>query len=75
LQGFCSYVEQAGDRGFTEVLTQTFPAAKEFEAAPEASPRLVAYLLQAFASEAEAPLPPPPSPRRMYRPLLRLRRK
>jgi AcrR family transcriptional regulator len=35
--GFCLYVEtlcamQAADRGFTEVLTNTFPMAKEFEA-------------------------------------------
>jgi AcrR family transcriptional regulator len=36
--GFCTYVEQicamqAGDRGFTTVLTMTFPTAKQFEAA------------------------------------------
>jgi AcrR family transcriptional regulator len=35
--GFCGYVEQmcamqAGDRGFTTVLTMTFPTAKRFEA-------------------------------------------
>lgn len=35
--GFCTYVErvcamQAGDRGFTDVLTVTFPAARGFEA-------------------------------------------
>jgi|SRR3954451_1229298 AcrR family transcriptional regulator len=35
---FCTYVEQicamqAGDRGFTTVLTMTFPTAKQFEAA------------------------------------------
>jgi len=35
--GFCAYVEkicamQAGDRGFTTVLTMTFPTAKQFEA-------------------------------------------
>lgn len=35
--GFCGYVErvcgmQAADRGFTDVLTMTFPAAKGFEA-------------------------------------------
>jgi AcrR family transcriptional regulator len=35
--GFCTYVEQicamqAGDRGFTTVLTMTFPTAKRFEA-------------------------------------------
>jgi AcrR family transcriptional regulator len=122
---FCSYIErvcgmQAADRGFTHVLTQTFPTAKAFEAertralrgfkeliaraksagalrtdfvpedlpmllmanagvisgAGDAAPgtwrRLVAYLIQAFAANAEAPLPPAPSPRRMYRALLRL---
>ncbi|MEV6491328.1 helix-turn-helix domain-containing protein [Actinoplanes sp. NPDC051633] len=36
-RGFCGYVEQicgmqAGDRGFTSVLTMTFPTAKQFEA-------------------------------------------
>lgn len=36
--GFCGYVDricamQAGDRGFTTVLTMTFPTAKQFEAA------------------------------------------
>ncbi|WP_203906757.1 TetR/AcrR family transcriptional regulator [Rhizocola hellebori] len=35
--GFCDYVKdvcamQAADRGFTDVLTMTFPAAKRFEA-------------------------------------------
>jgi AcrR family transcriptional regulator len=35
--GFCAYVEricamQAGDRGFTAVLTMTFPTSKQFEA-------------------------------------------
>jgi AcrR family transcriptional regulator len=118
--GFCDYMRavcamQAGDRGFTEVLTQSFPTAKELEAqrddafhrfleliqrakqagglredfvaedlpmllmanagvvtatagaAPETSPRFVAYLLQAFAARAAEPLPDPPSPRRMYR--------
>src|SRR4051794_22584727 len=36
-RGFCGYVQricamQAGDRGFTTVLTMTFPTAKQFEA-------------------------------------------
>ncbi len=123
--GFCAYVDrvcamQADDRGFTDVLTVTFPTAKGFEAdrdraaagfaelidrakaagklrrdfahqdlilvlmanagvvngagtaAPGASRRLVAYLLQAFAAEAARPLPPPPSGQQMYRALLRL---
>jgi len=123
--GFCEYVRgvcamQAGDRGFTDVLTQSFPTTKEFEAerdhafsrfallisraqkagalrhdfvaedlpmllmanagvvtathdaAPEASPRLVAYMLQAFSAEVTGPLPTPPTPRRMYRALHRL---
>ena len=100
---------QAGDRGFTDVLTRSFPSAKEFEvqrdeafrrftelidrakqtgglredfvaedlpmllmanagvvaattgSAPETSPRLVAYLLQAFAAQAAEPLPEPPA--------------
>ncbi len=125
--GFCDYVRhvcamQAGDRGFTDVLTQTFPAAQEFEErraqgyrrvvelcdrakqagklrpdfspedlplllmanagvitatasqAPGASPRLIAYLLQAFSAEHSRPLPPAPTPRQMYRALLRLQR-
>jgi len=121
--GFCGYVEricamQAGDRGFTEVLTQAFPGAGEFEElreqayrrvvelfdrakaagrlrpdfsphdfpmllmanagvvtataglAPTASPRLLAYLLQAFSTEA-GPLPPPPTFEQMTEVLLR----
>ena len=123
--GFCGYVRavcsmQAGDRGFTDVLTQSFPTAKDFEArrdhafrqftelitrakhagglreefvaedlpmllmanagvvvatagaAPETSPRLVEYLIQAFSAPAIGPLPDPPTPRRMYRALRRL---
>jgi AcrR family transcriptional regulator len=42
------------------------------ETAPEASPRFVAYMLDAFAaSEQSSPLPDAPSPRRMYRAMLR----
>jgi len=126
--GFCEYVRsvcalQAGDRGFTDVLTRSFPTAKEFEAerdqafrrftllisraqdagalrrdfvaedlpmllmanagvvtathdaAPETSPRLVAYMLQAFSTKAAEPLPAPPTPRRMYRALHRLHKR
>jgi AcrR family transcriptional regulator len=122
--GFCGYVErvcamQAGDRGFTTVLTMTFPTAKQFEterarafadfttlverakatgklradfvtedmpmflmanagvltatadAAPDTWRRLVGYLTQACATQAAQPLPQPPSPRQMYRALLR----
>jgi AcrR family transcriptional regulator len=111
--GFCWLVRricalQAGDRGFTEVLTKAFPGAGEFEElreqsyrrtvelfdrakaagalrpdfsphdfpmvlmanagvvtataglAPTTSPRLIAYLLQAFSTGA-GPLPPPPT--------------
>ena len=111
--GFCWLVDricamQAGDLGFTEVLTQAFPGAGEFEQlreqsyrrivelfdrakaagalrpdfsphdfpmllmanagvvtataglAPATSPRLIAYLLQAF-STGTGPLPPPPT--------------
>lgn len=124
-RGFCGYVErvcamQAEHRGFTDVLTRTFPTAKAFEklrehsfsgfkrliaraqeagklrsdfehqdlvvvlmanagvvaattgSAPKASPRLVGYLLQAFATEAAKPLPPAPSPAQTYRALKRL---
>ncbi|MCW6003439.1 TetR/AcrR family transcriptional regulator [Micromonospora sp. CPCC 205371] len=122
--GFCGYVErvcamQAGDRGFTTVLTMTFPTAKQFEteraqafadfttlverakatgklradfvaedlpmfqmanagvlaatadAAPDTWRRLVGYLIQACAAQAAQPLPEPPTPREMYRALLR----
>jgi AcrR family transcriptional regulator len=122
--GFCGLVErmcamQAGDRGFTTVLTMTFPTAKRFEAdrrrafddfttlverakaagalradfvpedlpmflmanagvltatadaAPKTWHRLVAYLLQACAARAADPLPNPPTPRQMYRSMLR----
>jgi len=124
--GFRGYVErvcamQTDDRGFTNVLTLTFPSAKRFEAAraraydgfvelirrakaagklradfvpedlvmllmanagvitatgdaaPQTSRRLVAYVIQAFAAPTAAePLPDPPTPRQMYRALLRL---
>jgi hypothetical protein len=111
--GFCWLVQricamQAGDAGFTEVLTQAFAGASEFEQlreqsyrrtvelfdrakdagvlradfsphdfpmllmanagvvtataglAPTTSPRLIAYLLQAF-STGSGPLPAPPT--------------
>lgn len=48
--------------------------ASTHDAAPEASPRLVAYMLQAFSAETTAPLPAPPTPRGMYRALHRLQR-
>jgi AcrR family transcriptional regulator len=41
--------------------------------APDAWRRLVAYLLQAFAAEAARPLPDPPTPRQVYRAMVRLR--
>lgn len=124
-EGFCGFIErvcemQADDRGFADVLTLTFPAAKGLEAerdraahaltelieraqatgrlrqdfvhqdvplilmanagvvvatrdaAPDAWRRLVGYLLQAFAAEASAPLPKPPTTRQMFRALMRL---
>jgi hypothetical protein len=40
--------------------------------APRASPRLIGYLLQAFAAPGGGTLPPPPSSRQMYRALVRL---
>jgi AcrR family transcriptional regulator len=42
------------------------------DAAPDAWRRLVGYLIQSFATEATQPLPDPPTPRQMYRALLRL---
>ncbi|WCN79084.1 TetR/AcrR family transcriptional regulator [Micromonospora sp. LH3U1] len=125
--GFCGYVEQicamqAGDRGFTTVLTMTFPTAKQFEAerarafadlttlveqakaagklradfvtedlpmflmanagvltatadaAPDTWRRLVGYLIQACAAQAAQPLPEPPTPRQMYKAMLRATR-
>ena len=123
--GFCRYVRslcamQAADRGFSDVLTMTFPSVARFEAArvqafadfseltkrareagslredfvpedliillmasagvvaatgkaaPRSAPRLIGYLLQAFAAPGAAPLPPPPSTRQMYQAILRL---
>ena len=42
------------------------------DAAPDAWKRLVGYLIQAFAAETTQPLPEPPTPRQMYRALMRL---
>ncbi len=123
--GFCRYVTslcamQSTDRGFSEVLTMTFPAVARFEAAraqafedfselarrakeagslredfvpedlvillmasagvvaatakvaPRSAPRLVGYLLQAFAAPGGGKLPPPPSTSQMYRAIVRL---
>ena len=122
--GFCRYVSslcamQTSDRGFSDVLTMTFPSVARFEAArvqayeafselttraqdagalredfvpedliillmasagvvaatgtaaPRSAPRLVGYLLQAFASPGGGPLPPPPSPRQIYKAVTR----
>ena len=121
-RGFCSLVQeaaalQAGDLGFTEVLTRSFPGFRTFEAeriraftmfadlvarakaagalredfvpedfpillvahagvvtgtagaAPTAGPRLVAYLLQAYAAPGRGSLPDPPTPRQITRAL------
>jgi len=123
--GFCRYVTslcamQTNDRGFSDVLTMTFPSAARFEAAraqayedfselvrrnqaagtlredfvpedliillmasagvvaaagktaPRSAPRLVGYLLQAFAAPGRGPLPPAPSSRQIYRAITRL---
>lgn len=124
-RGFCGFIErvcemQAEDRGFADVLTLTFPAAKRLEAerdraahaltdlldraktaglradfahqdvplilmanagvvtatrhaAPDAWRRVVAYLIQGFATDAARPLPDPPTPTQVYRALLRLK--
>jgi AcrR family transcriptional regulator len=42
------------------------------ELAPRSSPRLVAYLLQAFAAPGSAALPPAPTTRQMFRAVARL---
>ncbi len=42
------------------------------DAAPDACRRLVGYLLQAFAAEATAPLPKPPTKGQMLRVMMRL---
>ncbi len=123
--GFCRYVSslcamQTSDRGFSEVLTMTFPSVARFESAraqayqdfsevvekaqaagalrqdfvaedlivmlmasagvvaaagetaPRAAPRLIGYLVQAFAAPGGGPLPPPPSTRQIYRAITRL---
>ena len=123
--GFCRYVSslcamQTSDRGFSDVLTMTFPSVAQFEAArvqayedfselmkraqaagalrkdfvaedliillmasagvvaatgraaPRSAPRLIAYLLQAFAAPGNGPLPPPPSSRQIYKAVTRL---
>lgn len=44
------------------------------DAAPGTWRRFVAYLLQAFASEGALPLPDPPTPREMFRAMVRHRR-
>ena len=124
-QGFCRYVRslcsmQTSDRGFSDVLTMTFPSAARFEAArvqafedfseltrrakeagslrkdfvaedlvillmasagvvgatgnvaPRSAPRLIGYLLQAFAAPGGGRLPPPPSTSQMYKAVLRV---
>jgi AcrR family transcriptional regulator len=42
------------------------------DSAPRSAPRLIAYLLQAFAAPGGGKLPPPPSTRQMYRAVARL---
>jgi AcrR family transcriptional regulator len=123
--GFRGYIErvcqmQASDRGFTHVLTLTFPTARAFEAdrrrsylgfrrliaraketgrlrpdfspedlivllmanagvisatgesAPDAWRRLVAYMVQSFSADHTEPLPPAPTPKAIYRAMMRL---
>lgn len=45
------------------------------DAAPDAWRRLLGYLIQSFAAETAQPLPDPPTPRQMYRALMRLSKK
>jgi hypothetical protein len=111
---------QTSDRGFSDVLTMTFPSVTRFEAArvqayedfseltrraqaagtlredfvvedliillmasagvvaatgraaPRSAPRLIGYLLQAFAAPGVGALPPPPTSRQMYKAVTRL---
>jgi ABC-type Fe3+ transport system substrate-binding protein len=42
------------------------------DAAPQTWRRFVAYILQAFAAEGARPLPDPPTPREMFRAMVRL---
>jgi AcrR family transcriptional regulator len=42
------------------------------KAAPRSAPRLIGYLLQAFAAPGGGTLPPPPSTSQMYKAILRL---
>lgn len=125
--GFCRYVAslcamQTADRGFSDVLTMTFPTSARFEAAraqayadfselmkraqaagalredfvaedliillmasagvvaaagksaPRSAPRLIGYLLEAFAAPGAGPLPPPPTSRQIYKAITRLER-
>jgi AcrR family transcriptional regulator len=118
--GLCGYITslcamQSNDRGFSDVLTTTFPSVAHFETArrqayadfaelvkraqaagalradfvpedliillmanagvvaaagktaPRSAPRLIGYLLQAFAAPGGGPLPSPPSSRQMYK--------
>ena len=53
------------------VLMANAGVAATADHAPEGSDRLVGYLLQAFAASAADELPPPATPRRMYRALTR----
>jgi AcrR family transcriptional regulator len=124
-RGFCRYVRslcamQTSDRGFSDVLTMTFPSVVRFEAArqrafedfselvrrakeqgslrddfvpedliillmasagvvgatasaaPRSAPRLVSYLLQAFAAPGGGRLPAPPTTSQMLEALRRL---
>jgi AcrR family transcriptional regulator len=122
--GLCGYITslcamQSSDRGFSEVLTTTFPSVAHFETArnqayadfaelvkraqaagalredfvpedliillmanagvvaataktaPRSAPRLIGYLLQAFAAPGGGTLPSPPSNRQMYKAVVR----
>lgn len=63
---------QAENRGFADVLTMTFPTDRRFEAVrARAYDGFVALADRAKAAGA-APLPDPPTPRQVYRALLRL---
>ena len=74
---------QAAGRLRTDFVHQDVPlilmanagvVAATRDTAPDAWRRVVGYLIQSFAADAAHPLPDPPSPRQVYRTLLRLPR-
>jgi AcrR family transcriptional regulator len=74
--GFCTYMErvcrmQADDRGFADVLTMTFPTAKEFEEERNRSANALGELLDRAKPQANSGRTSP-AKSQMYRALMRL---